>query len=110
MKIVYTRWGVGNCIGGVVELNEDLKKFPKVHDEVLEHELRHLRGESHVDWNESWSWDLLKFVLSHPRCWVQYFPIWFRGGVILYDLTLLVLWSFAFLVGVVLFFAARWIW
>lgn len=44
-KIRYGIGWLGAYIDGYIFLNENLKKYPKVHDVVLEHEMHH-----HKDW------------------------------------------------------------
>lgn len=74
-EVIYIGHGVGNYIGGRIYLNKDLIAWPRLHKRVLDHELKHARGESHVDLNEWIDRDWVLFMMSHPLAWTQYFPI-----------------------------------
>jgi hypothetical protein len=96
MKIQYVKGGIGNNFGEVIELNEDLKKYPKLHDSIVSHELRHTKNlmskqdfvadmaETKIDKKE-----LLLFMLKHPRSFSQFLPLYYnkRWGLV-YDLNL----------------------
>jgi hypothetical protein len=106
LKIEYVKTGIGNNFGEVIELNENLKKYPDLHDSILKHELKHTdKGftwydlkhditESNVD-----SLDLLKFMIKHPRSFSQLLPIYFskKHGFV-YDINLIIIYVSLFII------------
>jgi len=71
MEIIYTNSGLANNFGNFLELNRNLKKYPKFHAEVLEHELGHGEGKNNFwhDLKDSFSLLSVKvflFSLRHP--------------------------------------------
>lgn len=84
MKIEYVNWGIANNFGDLIELHKDLKKYPKLHQAVLSHELRHTEGYSYQDIKNDFLkesgidiGDLLKFAITRPKTWVQLLPLYY---------------------------------
>lgn len=78
-KIIYINHGIGHCIGQTIEINKALKEYPELHDKILDHELKHLKGEKYVDWNSDHPDGLVKFIIKHPSSLTHFFPIWIRN-------------------------------
>lgn len=95
--VTYIDYGVGHTINGKVYMNKRLLHYPELHDKILEHELKHVRGEHHVDFKEKADWGIIKFILTNPSAWVQYLPVWIikgpNGIVINYDRTIVFMWA-----------------
>lgn len=107
--VEYVSWGVGSFMDGKIYLNKSLKKYPKLHKRVLDHELKHLRGEPHVDWKEKASLSLWAFTLSHPGAWWEFSPLWMFNGIIYFDKMKFVWWGII-LAGIAInYVGARWI-
>lgn len=93
-KVKYVRFGTGNLIGDTIYLHRDLKDFPALHFRIESHELRHYYTD------EGWSLDvkqkpdfrLLRFMLKRPSTWVQWLPVWWYDGKIIYSKYLLASW------------------
>lgn len=109
--IIFTGSGIGNRfdIDGevILELNENLKKYPKLYHAVLSHEMGHTSkafsgndlvhdlGESKAN-----SFDILKFMVRHPKSFSQLLPFYKskRFGFV-YDINLIILYSFLIIVS-----------
>ena len=89
MKIKYIDYGVGYfCTDNGkswIELNRNLKKYPGLFQDVLEHELGHATGKK-IDFihdlkyhlNPAVQFELLKFSFRHPRTFLSNSPIIFE--------------------------------
>ncbi len=102
MRVEYNIWGMANRIGNVVVLNKNLKKYPWLHDKLLEHESKHnekslynikhdlksLKNTKMIEWIAK-----TKFMLRYPRSLVQLSPIWFYKGRVYFDLSLMLVYS-----------------
>lgn len=108
-EIEYVSYGIGNLIDGKIYLNKNLRKYPRIHEKVYYHELQHLYGHRHIDWDEPFDFGLFVFVLTHPSAWMHYLPVWIFGKKVIYNKNLLMLWIFAIVWVVIIFFYARWI-
>jgi len=75
----FVNWGVGNVIDGEIYINRALEKYPDLLEKVMVHEVKHIRGEKDVDWNETFSWKMLWFCVTHPSTWCQWSPIWIEA-------------------------------
>lgn len=78
IEIKYSKYGLGNLIGDTIYLHQKLKDYPKLHDIVLDHEIKHIGGRKHVDRDEPFNSELMAFVLKHPTTWPHYLPLWFK--------------------------------
>lgn len=100
MNIEYINHSLGNNYGDEIELNENLKKYPKLHDSILNHELKHTKKvfsffdlkhdivESKVN-----SKDLLFFMFKHPKSFYQLLPFyWTRKRGFVYDINLILIY------------------
>lgn len=106
LEVRYSDWGLGNNFGDYIVLNSNLKKYPSLHQSILDHELSHTNikgftkkdlvidiGESNVS-----NWELLKFMIKHPKSLVQLFPIYKNEKTIFYDVNMLLVWSVGVLI------------
>ncbi len=105
--IEYNEWGIANRIGNVIVLNKNLKKYPWLHDKLLEHELEHnenplynvkhdlksLKNTKMIEWIAK-----TKFMLHYPRSLVQLSPVWFYKRRPYFDLSLMLVYSITGLV------------
>ena len=90
MQIKYINYGIGyfytNKGKSWIELHQALKKYPKLHEEVLQHELGHakLKGK-YIDFmheikqlfNLKHQLRLMLFSLRHPSALISSTPIFF---------------------------------
>jgi len=88
IPIRYINYGIGyHCTDNGkswIELNKDLKRYPELHQAVLQHELGHNTG-NRMDFlhdlrdyfNPSLQFKLFKFSLKHPRALLSVSPILF---------------------------------
>lgn len=101
MKIVEVNHSVANRFKGYIEINKNLKKYPKLFEPIVSHELMHTDeaftwkdfkldffSNSKVD-----NWELMKFMLKHPRSFSQLLPVLYskKTGVVI-DVNLLVMY------------------
>ena len=107
-RIEYVNYGIGNTFKDRIELNSALKKYPKLHKKVLEHELKHFRGEEGVDLKEHQGWEMNKFIILHPSTWIQYLPIWYKNHIISYNPSMLVIWALLLSLAVKLIISSIW--
>lgn len=92
-KLRFTNNHIAFYTGGVVYVNRALiRKDYNLFNRVVQHELKHARGERHVDLREGIDWRIIKFVLTTPSSWTVFLPIRFFKGKILYDPILTWLW------------------
>ena len=104
VKIVYTRWNLANKFDDCIELNEGLKKYPKLHGAILRHELEHsdkyfsTRDLSHdiLPTKKVKQSEILSFMLRHPKSFSQLLPLYYspRRKEFIYDLNLIIIYSF----------------
>jgi len=111
MKIHYINYGIGFCHNengkSIIELNKHLKKYPKLHQSVLNHELEHARLNSkHIDfWHDlkalfsPMNFELTKFSLRHPSALLSSSPIFFTKKGIAVNLFMSLVWGTTLLTG-----------
>lgn len=78
--IKLVRWGTAYVRKRQIHINQDLLNHPQIYNKVLTHELKHLRGEKRVDWDEPWDWEIFLWKLTHPAAWADMLPVWWHGG------------------------------
>lgn len=104
-QIKYVEWGFANNFGSYIEINKNLKKYPKLHKYVLAHELNHkkefdLAHEFEVDLRIVLR--LILFSLRYPRTLIDLLPIQIRKGKLIYDLNTIILYL---IIGILIFFS-----
>lgn len=116
MKIKYVNHSIGNNFGSFIELNKNLLKYPKLHDSVLKHELKHTnkkfsKEDLLLDLGECGfnNFKMLQFMLKHPKSFWQLIPIYHKKGIgIIYDLNLIIIYFVLFLFLSVTLFISSW--
>ena len=101
MKIEYVSHSLGNNFGDTIELNENLKDYPNLHDSILKHELEHSSKlftisdlKLDIIENRVNSLELLKFMLKHPKSFIQIIPFyWTKKHGFVYDINLMIIYS-----------------
>ena len=116
MKIEYVQYGLANRFDDHIEINENLKLYPELHDAILAHEQAHTdkRGFNKEDFLLDLSptnvnyWKLFKFMCSYPKTFLQFAPIYKKGHNIIYDINLLIAWiTIISIVGISIFIGLR---
>lgn len=86
-----------------IELNENLKKYPSLHDEVLEHEMEHIRLNGRYmdfmhDFKDTFNlkkqFRLFKFSLKHPKSVSSIFPFSIEKNKIIPNWFMVSFWTF----------------
>lgn len=99
MKIKLVNYGVANNFGDYIEINRELKKFPRLYKSVLAHELKHTKkpfsiGEFLMEFKNI-NWDLFLFSIKRPKTWTQALPFYIKNRKLVYDLQLILFYLFA---------------
>lgn len=102
LKIRLTDWGVANNFGDYIEMNRDLKKYPKLYKKILRHELSHSNDGKYrfKDFNADFlqrqnikRWDLYSFMLKRPKTWIQFLPFYYQPSKgFVYDISRILVW------------------
>ena len=112
IPIVYVNHGIANRFKDRIEINKNLKKYPELYKQVLEHEFSHT--------NRNFSFkdlfidvgipsnnikQLIMFMITNPRSFSQIFPFYISNKKIVYDINMIIIYSFLFTIitGTVLF-------
>lgn len=101
MQIEYVPWGLANRYNHTIELNENLKQYPKLHDAILTHEFSHTdeKGFSKKDFlidigeNKINNLDVIKFMFKYPKSFMQFLPVYKKKDIIFYDINLIIIWT-----------------
>jgi len=97
MEVEYVDWGLANNFGTHIELNKNLKQYPKLHYKILRHELRHTnkpfsKQDLKNDFLETKvsSVELIKFMIKNPKSMIQILPFyWTKRYGLVYDINLI---------------------
>jgi len=107
IKIEYTEKGFANYFpeDNHIEINKKLKSKKKLMDYVLKHELGHkkefdLSHDLKIPWKIIFS--LILFVLKNPSTWRDFSPIQIRKNKIIYDVNMIILWTFSIILITIL--------
>ena len=105
IKVKYSKRGLANYFGTYIEINNNLKYNKPLRDYIVKHELGHsdkfdLSHEFKIDWKIMPS--LIMFVLKNPSTWRDFSPVQIRKKNIIYDLNLIILYSFIILLTIIL--------
>lgn len=114
MEIRYGKNGIANNYGDFIELNENLKMYPQLHDRILKHELEHSQDKGFtkkdfiLDLTEDRvsNWEMLKFGIKHPRAFMQLLPFYWKEGIIYYDINMILVYSVIGTIGLIAFLLA----
>ena len=88
INIVYRNWGISDRFNdGTVEINKNLDKYPRLKKSILAHEINHTeeKGFNRKDFLHDISspdkvdmFEMMKFMVKHPRSWLQFLPFYFH--------------------------------
>lgn len=101
MEIRETDFGIANNYGSHIEINRHLKaENPKLYQAILNHELAHSdeKGFSKDDFvldvgeHKISTWQLAKFMIRHPKSFMQLAPLYKKDGVWFYDINMIIFW------------------
>lgn len=106
--IKYVDYGTAYVLNKKIHINKLFRGMPKLHGFLLEHEMRHLRGEKHVDTMEQFNIHLFVFCLFHPSTWLQACPVWVhKDKSISIDKTKAYVWIASVLWGILLWWIIK---
>lgn len=101
MQIKHVSTGIANRYDDVIEINEELQKYPRLYQQILRHELKHTdkKGftkkdlmvdltEDNIDQKE-----LIKFMIKNPKSLTQILPVYIKEKTLFYDLNMLLVWG-----------------
>ena len=101
LPVKYVPWGIANRFEDRIELNENLPKYPELHDAILKHELAHTDekgfnkkdfildiGPSKVNY-----FKMLKFICIYPKSFLQFAPAYKQGKIVYYDINMCIVWA-----------------
>ena len=102
-EIKYVNYGIACRIGSKIYLNKRLKKkkWKKLHDVILAHEISHSKGFTKKDFVtdlnnfdlEPVKLDYYSFVKKNPTTWIEYLPFWFYEGDIVFSPGMSLMWG-----------------
>lgn len=106
MRIEYVDTGIANRFEDRIELNENLKKYPQLHDAILKHEMSHTdkpgftKEDFLLDISDSTIDNkmLLNFMVHHPKSLFQFLPVYKKKDEIVYDINLCIIWAISIIV------------
>lgn len=108
-KVIEINHGIGHTINGVIYINKYLKENMRLYVKVLRHEMQHINGELHVDKNEKFDLELLKWIILNPRSWTHFSPIWYCDQQIAISRRYTIIWSFILIWSYIMFQVFKWI-
>ena len=101
MKIIEVNHSIANRFPNHIEINKNLKDYPELLNPILAHELAHT--------DKTFSWhdfkldflsntkvyypDLLRFMIKHPRSFLQLSPVIKSNGKFIFDINLFIIYS-----------------
>ncbi len=104
VDVRYVKWGLANRFDDGIELNENLKKYPKLHNSILDHELGHKDSNT---FRQDLAHDLtpiqklnqkevVVFMLKHPKAMIQLLPFYWssKRKQIVFDLNMILIYGF----------------
>lgn len=103
IPIRYGKWGVANHMGDYILLNEKLNQpqYKILKAAVLEHELNHSKGpytkKDFINDIKGGGYEnlieVLFFLASTPRAWVQFSPLWMYEKNLYFDTHLFIMYG-----------------
>ncbi len=108
MRIEYINHSLANNMGDHIEMNKNLKKYPYLHDKIMDHELGHSskNGFTTHDWKHDlnhWDWkfekELFWFMLKYPKTLFQALPIRKKESTIYINWNLVLIYSVVLLIA-----------
>lgn len=84
-----------------IQINKNLKKYPKLYEYIITHELEHAEQKGLIDFktdlkdtfNYRLAWQLIKFMFRHPRALSIFCPILVTRDCIMFDWFKILLYS-----------------
>ncbi len=116
IPINYVKWGLANKFDDCIELNEELLKYPKLHAQILKHELGHRNTNTFkqdfihdISENKIKQKDLVSFMIKHPKSLTQLLPIYWspKRKQFIYDLNMVLLYTITLIIIFVGFLLIR---
>lgn len=113
LRIIDTEWGIANrFLDGTIEINKNLRKYPRLFRPILQHELSHtdksfstkdfwhdINSEHKVDQIQ-----LLKFMFRHPKSFTQLLPFYYtKRRKFVIDINLSIIYSIMFLITLAIY-------
>lgn len=99
MEIIEIDHSIANRYEDHIEINKDLKKYPKLYRSILNHELKHQNGgfsmhDLKLDMYERVNnWEMAMFIFHHPKSLFQFVPFYYtRKKGFVYDSNLIILY------------------
>jgi len=100
MEVIEVNHSIANRFDGYIEINKNLKNYPKLYKPILEHELAHT--------DKAFTWhdfkldfvsktgvnylDLMKFMFKHPRSFLQLSPVIIKDRSLVFDVNLFIMY------------------
>ncbi len=102
MQIIEVNHSIANRFDGYIEINKNLKKYPKLYKPILKHELSHTDKvwslhDLKLDFTSNTGVNyisLIKFMFRYPKSFLQLSPILYskqRG--LIFDINLFIMYS-----------------
>lgn len=120
MEIRYVDTGIANNFGDFIEINRNLKNYPKLLGPILRHELKHsdkffTMNDLKIDLNDGTEIDqmqLFKFMIKHPAALTQFAPFyWSRKKGFVYDVNLTLIYAvMGIIIGGGVFLGGAFLW
>lgn len=107
VEIKHIKHGIACRIGNNIYMNENLKKYPKLYDKIIEHEKAHSEGfetkDILIDLNNKHLSEVkreyYKFIITHPSSWTEYLPFGFYDNHFVLNPILSVFWIISLIGG-----------
>lgn len=121
-KIIEVDYGLGFTVTDgnkrFIQINNNLKKYPELRQEILKHELKHFHSKNkHIDFlidlksifNLKQEWQLFRFSLRHPKAFLGNSPFFFDKRGFSVNWLMLLFYIFIIILGVSLVSLIRFI-
>lgn len=99
VSIKYNDWGLANWYEDHIELNKNLKKYPRLHNYILIHEKNHKNNfdiTNDLKINLKYDFLIMLFCLRYPKTLIDLSPISYRNKKIFYDSNKIILYFILF--------------
>jgi hypothetical protein len=111
MRIDYVDYGIANRFADHIEINKNIKNYPKLHKFILEHELSHTAR--YLSWKEFLMEfdmppmkEMLQFIAANPKEFLyECMPIKRVGNKVIYELNLLIFYALIISIAGVIYYA-----
>ncbi len=110
MEIKYVNHSIANRFNNLIEINENLKKYPELLKPILEHELSHTDKPwsvkdfklDFIEPSKVNQWKLMKFMFKYPMAFLQWSPLLYskKKGLVV-DINLLIMYMIMIFVFVI---------